>query len=231
MSKLNYLSGVYRGKVAKQYGLETAINKSPVEERLYLSFDGLDGDQCADSRHHGGAERALHQYPAEHYAFWRAKYGTGREWQAPGMGENLSSVGMCEETVCLGDRYQWGEAVIEVSQPRSPCYKLNKRWGIESFAVDMQAVSRCGWLYRVIVPGMVGVHEPLALVERESQPMSLREVCAIFFGDPLNRDGLLKLEQQSRLSASWMDKVTQRLETNEVEDWRVRLLGVRPAQR
>jgi len=225
MSKLNYLRGVYRGKIAQHYGLETAINKSSVEESIYLSLDGLEGDQCADKHHHGGTERALHQYPSEHYAYWRDKYGVDLSWQAPGMGENLSSVGMSEETVCLGDRYQWGEALIEVSQPRSPCFKLNKRWGIENFSVDMQTISRCGWLYRVIVPGMVGLSEPLELADREFQAMTLREVCERFFGDPLNKEGLLKLKQQKKLSVSWMDKVVRRLETNEVESWNARLLG------
>ena len=225
MSKLIYLNGVYRGKVARHYGLETAINKSPVETELYLSFAGLEGDECGDSRHHGGSERALHQYPCEHYAYWCNKYGADFEWQAPGMGENLSSTGMSEETVCLGDRYQWGGALIEVSQPRSPCYRLNKRWGIENFSVDMQDISRCGWLYRVIEEGVVAVNKPLELVGREPNAMTLRAVCESFFGDPLNKDGLLKLKQQKKLSVSWMNKVVKRLETNEVESWDVRLLG------
>lgn len=226
MSKAIYLKGVYRGQVAQQYGLETAINKSPVTEDVFLTFDGLEGDQCGDQRHHGGAERALHQYPREHYAYWRDKYGADFDWQAPGMGENLSSIGMSEETVCLGDRYRWGEAIIEVSQPRSPCYRLNRRWGIEQFSVDMQAISRCGWLYRVIEQGMVGLQQPLELIQRESEAMTLREICEIFFGDPLNKAGLQKLRQQHKLSVSWMDKVLKRIETNEVEAWNIRLLGM-----
>ncbi|WP_028468053.1 MOSC domain-containing protein [Neptunomonas japonica] len=225
MSNQNYLDKVYCGQVAQHYGLETAIDKSAVNTDLYLSITGLESDQCADQHHHGGAERALHQYPLEHYAFWRKKYGSDHKWQAPGMGENLSCTGMTEDTVCLGDRYQWGEAIIEVSQPRSPCFKLNKRWDIEDFSVDMQALRRCGWLYRVIQPGVVSVKQPLVLVGREPNAMTIREVCEVFFGDPLNKDGLLTLKQQCKLSASWMDKVVQRLEKNEVENWNFRLLG------
>lgn len=225
MISQNYLNAVYCGRVAQRHGLETAIDKSAVNKDIYLSTVGLEGDQCADQHHHGGLERALHQYPLEHYAYWQKKYGVDNKWQAPGMGENLSSEGMTEDTVCLGDRYQWGEAIIEVSQPRSPCFKLNKRWGIDSFSVDMQELSLCGWLYRVIQPGIVSEIQPLVLVEREPNAMTIREVCEIFFGDPLNKDGLLTLKQQCKLSESWMDKVRQRIENNKVENWSFRLLG------
>lgn len=225
MNNQHYLDRVYCGKVAQRYGLETAIDKLAIDKDIYLSSIGLEGDQCADQRHHGGLERALHQYPSEHYAYWLKKYGVDHNWQAPGMGENLSSEGMTEDTVCLGDRYRWGEAIIEVSQPRSPCFKLNKRWGIDEFSVDMQELSRCGWLYRIIQPGIVNKKLPLVLVERVSNAMTVREACDVFFGDPLNMDGLLKLKQQCRLSSSWMDKVIQRLERSEVENWSFRLLG------
>ena len=123
-------------KVVLRYGIETAIDKEPVVGCLHLSLTGLVGDECADKEHHGGLERALHQYPAEHYLYWQQKYGAdyieNMHDHIAGMGENISSLGMTEEFVCLGDRYQWGEAIIEVSQPRSPCFKLNKRWGIET---------------------------------------------------------------------------------------------------
>lgn len=237
MKSQHYLTNIYCGKVAQRYGLETAIDKQPVQGALYLSPEGLAGDECGDKIHHGGVERALHQYPAEHYAYWQRKYpGNSEEniaeikleqvsWQAGGMGENLSSLGMTEETVCLGDRYQWGEAIIEVSQPRSPCFQLNKRWGVENFSVDMQDVSRCGWLYRVIKPGMVSVAEPLQLINQVDNVMTIKAVCDVYFNDPLNKEGLLQLKQQSRLSATWMDKVVHRLETNGVESWNFRLFG------
>lgn len=220
----HYLTSIYCGKVAERYGIETAIDKQPVNTSLYLSFGGLAGDECADKLHHGGLERALHQYPAEHYAYWQEKYNTDNAWQAAGMGENISSIGMTEQTVYLGDRYQWGEAIIEVSQPRSPCFKLNKRWGIENLSVDMQDVSRSGWLYRVIQPGMVSVNEPLELIDRVANAMTITAVCETFFGDPLNNEKLLVLKKQSRLSDSWMEKIVRRLASNEVENWNFRLL-------
>jgi len=239
MNSKHYLTNIYCGKVAQRYGFETAIDKLPIKNSLYLSVEGLAGDECANKEHHGGLERALHQYPAEHYSYWQEKYADhfaanneanhtmdkAVNWQAAGMGENLSSLGMTEETVCLGDRYQWAEAIIEVSQPRSPCFQLNKRWGIESFSVDMQEISRCGWLYRVIQPGFVSADEPLELIARVSNAMTIKAVCDVFFNDPLNKVGLLQLQQQNTLSNSWMEKVVQRLATNQVESWDFRLRG------
>lgn len=219
------LCGLFKGKVNECYGLNTAINKSIITEPVYLSLLGIEGDQCADKRHHGGLERALHQYPVEHYQYWQQRHSSKLLWRAPGMGENLSSIGMSEHNVCVGDKYQWGEAIIEVSQPRSPCFKLNKHWGVEKLSVEMQELSLCGWLYRIIQPGMVSVNEKLVLLERPYNAMTIYQVCELFFGDPLNKAGLAKLKQQTKLSASWMSKIEQRLATNQVENWDFRLLG------
>lgn len=222
----HYLKGVYTGTVKHKYNMYSAIDKQRVDAEIYLSPTGLAGDECADGHHHGGAQRALHQYPSEHYRYWQEKYAVGADWQAPGMGENMSSKGMTEKTVHIGERYRWGEAVIEVSQPRSPCFKLNKRWGIADFSSDMQAISRCGWLYRVIQPGQVSVEEPLVGIGHAADAMSLYDICAIFFGDPLNRQGLQRLEQQHKLSDSWRNAVVRRLQTRQVEDWQKRLVGM-----
>lgn len=229
MKSKHYLTAIYCGKVAQRYGMETAMDKYSVEGSLYLSLNGLAGDDYADKKNHGGADRALTQFPTEHYTYWQEKYGANfaerADEQVSGMGENLSSIGMTEESVCLGDRYQWGEAVIEVSQPRSPCYKLNKRWAVETFSVDMQAVSRCGWLYRVITPGKVSVEQPLELIARVDNAMTIKAVCDSFFANPLNNEKLLGLREQSTLADSWMEKVEQRLATNKIENWNFRLLG------
>ncbi|WP_286239141.1 MOSC domain-containing protein [Neptuniibacter halophilus] len=219
------LLGVYRGAVTQRYGLQTAIAKCPVDTPVYLSELGLEGDQCADLRHHGGLDRALHHYPREHYAFWQQQCPESGHWQAPGMGENLSTLGMTEATVCLGDRLRWGDAEIEVSQPRSPCFKLNRRWQVADFAAQMQRSGRCGWLYRVVKPGRVSISEPLVLIDRLAQAMTVAQVCQIYFGDPLQEQGLRQLLSQSALAASWREKIEQRLQTGQVEPWHFRLQG------
>ena len=225
MEVKHYLTNLYCGKVTKCYGFDTAIDKQSISNSIYLSQQGLVGDECADKNHHGGADRALHQYPLEHYDFWLKKHADKAAWVAPGMGENISVKGMTESTVYIGDIYVWGDAIIEVSQPRSPCFKLNKRWKIDTMSIDMQESGHCGWLYRVIQSGMVSVNDPLILSNRVSNAMTVREVCEVFFGDPLNRDKLLKLRQQAKLSVSWSEKVNQRLKKHTVENWQLRLYG------
>lgn len=224
-SNIYRLKALYTGKVSQRYGFDTAIDKRVITQPLYLSMEGLEGDECADNRHHGGLERALHQYPSEHYQYWRELYPSRSPWQAPGMGEKLSSTGMTEHNVYIGDQYQWGEAIIEVSQPRSPCFKLNKRWDLDGFAEQMQVLSFCGWLYRVIQPGVVSVEQPLSLLSRVNNGMSVFRVCQYFFADPLNQHGLLRLSEQTKLSTSWMRKVKARIHSQQVEDWHMRLSG------
>lgn len=220
----HYLNGVYCGKIATRYGIQTAIDKHGVEQSLYLSLHGLAEDESADPKHHGGPERALHQYPLEHYAYWQQQYPS-INWQIPGMGENISSIGMTEHNVYLGDRYQWGDAIIEVSQPRSPCYKLNKRWGNANISLDMQQSGHCGWLYRVIQPGTVSVSQPLILQQRLANALSVAKTSQLFFTDPLNPEHLALLKQQTTLSVSWMSKIVLRIETQQVENWHFRLHG------
>ncbi|EGU31071.1 hypothetical protein VII00023_08674 [Vibrio ichthyoenteri ATCC 700023] len=219
------VAGIYVGKVTQFHGMRTAMNKGACDGELFLAKTGLDGDECADSKFHGGVERALHQYPAEHYDYWAAQYRSESEWCAPGMGENISTLGMTEADVCIGDRYQWGEAIIEVSQPRSPCMKLSQRWGVENFSIDMQQLSRCGWLYRVVQTGKVSAKQPLVLIERVENPLSILAICERYFADPLNVAGLEELLAQDRLSTSWRSNVEKRLATGEVENWNFRLLG------
>lgn len=212
------------GKINTTFGFESALDKQQAIERLFLSETGLQGDECGDPKHHGGTERALHQYPAEHYAYWQTQYPE-RDWQAPGMGENISTLGMMEDSVHIGDRYQWGEAIIEVSQPRSPCYKLNIRWNAEGMSDQMQQLSYCGWLYRVIKTGHVSVEDNLVLLARDDTALTVKQVADYFFNDPLNRDGLAKIIASEKLTQKWRDTAEKRLATGEVEVWDYRLLG------
>ena len=212
------------GKINTVFGFETALDKQQATARIFLSEVGLQGDECADPKHHGGVERALHQYPAEHYAYWQSQF-PDRGWQAPGMGENISTVGMKEHTVCIGDRYQWGEAIIEISQPRSPCYKLNIRWNAEGMSEQMQQLSYCGWLYRVIQTGYVSQDDDLVLLSRDESALTVKQVADYFFNDPLNADSLAKIVASDKLTQKWRDTAEKRLVTGEVEVWDYRLFG------
>src|SRR5690606_15630671 len=148
-------------------GSRSAIAKTPRSGPVRIGELGLDGDEQGDRRVHGGVDKAVHHYPFEHYARWRAELGPLPVLAAPGaFGENLSSAGLDESNVCLGDRYALGSVVLEVSQGRQPCWKLNDRFGVRDMARRVQDTGRTGWYYRVLQPGVARAGDTLQLLER-----------------------------------------------------------------
>ncbi len=217
---------IFIGNVCNNYGMNTAIDKTPIQGDCYLSPLGFEGDQCASTKVHGGVERALHHYPREHYQTLASIYPKSPAFlQGLGMGENLSTIGMIEENVYIGDRYQLDEAIIEVSQPRSACFKLNTRWQVSDLSTVIQQRNLCGWLYRVIKPGQVRAGSELTFLSRPDSAMSISQVCGIFFHDPLNFQRLEKLATLQGLSVGWQNKSIERLESGVVESWQMRLFG------
>ncbi|MCY1267323.1 6-N-hydroxylaminopurine resistance protein [compost metagenome] len=219
------IQGVFIGKVEEVWGgLLSGIDKLPTDQECWLGNDGLPGDEQADLRHHGGLDRALHHYPAEHYRHWRKQYPQQR-WQQPAFGENLSTFGISEADVCIGDLFRWGDALLEVSQPRSPCYRLGVRWNLAELPRQVQEQGRCGWFYRVRRAGMVSAAAPLELVQRHYPELSVARLLDWYFGTPLDRTALRLMLACEALSLRWRKTAARRLASGEVEDWTARLLG------
>ncbi|NMH65928.1 MOSC domain-containing protein [Shewanella salipaludis] len=217
---------VLSGRVAPlETGLPSAIDKRPIERNIWLSPEGLNGDQQADKKHHGGSERALHLYPLEHYHYWQQRYPESSGFNPGAFGENLSASGFLESTVCIGDIFQLDEAVIQVSQPRSPCFKLNHSFMRSDMALTVQINGNGGYLFRVLTPGHVHPEARMSLLARQWPELTVREVAWRFFNDPLNKAFLGRLSECEVLSESWQSKVRQRLQSGLVEDWNKRLFG------
>lgn len=220
------IQGVFIGKAEDiGGGLSCAQHKQRVEHRLWLWPQGLGHDEQGDARFHGGPERALHHYPAEHYAHWRALYPT-RQWSLPCFGENLSSLGLLEDQVCIGDIFRWGDTLLQVSQPRSPCYRLNRHGELPEFPQVVQDSGRCGWFYRVLKPGFVSVENCFELVQRSYPSLSVAQALHHFYHFPMERAGLQQLQRCPALSARWREAAAQRLRSGRLEDWTARLLGL-----
>ncbi|PHM74014.1 6-hydroxyaminopurine reductase [Xenorhabdus kozodoii] len=221
-----YYPQVYRGKISPSETLGfSAINKRVVNGRLQLTSLGLEGDEQAESRFHGGADRALCHYPREHYLFWKRQFTELSElFVSPLFGENISTEGITEDNVYIGDIFQWGETLLQVTQPRSPCYKLNLITNISDFAAMMQDNGRCGWLYRVISPGLVNTSEPIKLLSRNSD-VSVREAISIAFHNPFDEELYRRLMGVAGLSASWHLTMQKRILHGKIEDFNRRLLG------
>ncbi|AKJ43609.1 6-hydroxyaminopurine reductase [Pragia fontium] len=217
---------VYLGKIEPYEGHSpSAINKRAANGELTLTALGFEGDEQAETRHHGGADRALCHYPREHYAYWQAQYPEQAEqFVAPLFGENISTTGLNEENVYIGDIFRWGKALIQVTQPRSPCYKLNFHCDIGDFARTMQNSGRCGWLYRVISAGSVNSQQALELVSRNSD-LSVAEAISIAFNAPFDAEQYRRMLAAAGLSASWSKNMQMRLLNRSIEDMERRLVG------
>ncbi|CEE91204.1 conserved hypothetical protein [Xenorhabdus nematophila str. Anatoliense] len=216
---------VYRGKIisSEKWG-PSAVNKLLVNGRLQLTSLGLEGDEQAEG-FHGGPDRALCHCPREHYLFWKRQFPELMEtFVSPLFGENLSTEGMTEDNVYIGDIFQWGEALIQITQPRSPCYKLNLITGISDFSAMMQNNGCCGWLYRVISAGFVSTGEPIKLLSRNSD-VSVTEAISIAFHSPFDEEQYRRLMGVAGLSASWNLTMQKRITHGKIEDFNRRLFG------
>ena len=216
------------GPVAPLQGTQakSAIAKRPVAGRLWLGPEGFDGDAQADRRVHGGPEKAVHHYPLDHYQAWRVDLGDLPVLGAPGaFGENISGAGLTEETVAVGDIFQLGGALLQVSQGRQPCWKLNHRFGIPDMARRVQDSGRTGWYYRVLQQGMVAPGDDLVLIDRLAPAWTLCRLWRTMYVDRLNRAELASIAGLDVLAEGWRRYAQRRLDSGRVEDWRPRLEG------
>lgn len=212
-------------------GLTSAIHKQPISAPVRCTFAGLEGDEQCDLRHHGGPDRALHYYPADHYLWWQT-WQTALDlpaprtpWQPAAFGENLSGLGLTEAQACIGDVYRLGEALIQISQPRPPCFKLNQRFGYGQMSQVMQLNGRCGWLLRVLEEGMVSPESAMELVDRPYPELTVKRTADILFNQVRNEADLLMLLENPALSPNWRQHADDWLEHGTVADWQRRLLG------
>lgn len=223
---MRYPVDVFSGKIQDYVGSRpSAIGKIQVDGELMLTELGLEGDEQAETKIHGGPDRALCHYPREHYLYWAREFPEqADQFVAPAFGENLSTDGLTEQNVYIGDIFRWGEALIQVTQPRSPCFKLNFHFGISDMANLMQNCGKTGWLCSVIAPGMVSADSPLELVSRVSD-VSVEEAIAIAWHMPFDDEQYHRLLSAAGLSKSWTRTMQKRRLSGTIEDSSRRLWG------
>jgi MOSC domain-containing protein YiiM len=143
----------------------SAIFKSPVPGPVWMRRLNIDGDAQADLKNHGGADKAALAYGASRYDYWRRDL-PDVAWVHGAFGENLTIDGLTEDDVCIGDVYAIGAARVEVSQQRSPCWKLARRWHIKDLAARVQKTGYTGWYLRVLAEGEIAPDMEITLVDR-----------------------------------------------------------------
>ena len=193
----------------------SAIDKRPFEGPVMIRSFGIEGDMVADTRHHGGPDMAVHWYPADHYAEWDAWLGGHDLLSGPAaFGENLMANGPVETEVCIGARFRFGEAVLEISQPRAPCWKIEHRFGRKGMVKRILAQHTCGWYLRVIEEGRAETGDELVMIEEGHSDWSVARAFAALYDpdcDP-NAEELAALASLDRLSGEWRDKAQKRSE-------------------
>jgi MOSC domain-containing protein YiiM len=192
------------GSLATSKGVvRTAIAKTPVTGRAAVAADGLAGDEQI-SPSHGGPDRALCVYPSEHYAHWNARV-------APAFGENVTSAGVLETETVIGEVWRIGTALVRVSQPRSPCYKVAARLGIPDLVIRARRARFTGMHLRVLEPGELAAGDAIELVERPAHGITVAHaVCARFDPAP-GRALVAAVLALPELAEEWREKTAPRL--------------------
>ncbi len=191
--------------------LKTGIFKRPVSGALKLNQTSLEGDGQADLVNHGGVHKAVYAYPFEHYAYWQEQLGC-EKLQCGSFGENLTTQGLLEEELAIGDRLAINNAVLEVSQPRIPCYKLALALKqAPEFVRTFAHSGRLGFYLRVITTGRLHVGAPIEIVRRDPQRISVAEICSLYFTDTDNCERMAAAARLKPLSQNIVKVFEQRL--------------------
>ena len=190
--------------------VRTGIFKQPVEGRVQVRRLNLDGDAQGDLSVHGGPDKAVYAYSFDHYDYWTKKLG--RHDLPPGQfGENFTVEGMTEEEVFLGDVFRIGEALVEVSQPRLPCFKLALKMGDPKFPKQFLASGRLGFYLRVLEEGAVGAGDEITRVSTDPERLTIAEVAKLASEEKGNRELARRALRVPALATAWREWLEERL--------------------
>ncbi|QDU98231.1 MOSC domain-containing protein [Lignipirellula cremea] len=204
----------------------TGFHKTPTDQPLWLARENLAGDGQADLVHHGGPHKAVCVYPADHYPYWETTLD--RDLPHGAFGENFTLAGLTETQICIGDTWAIGSALLQVSQPRQPCFKLARRWNVKDLAHQVQQNGRTGWYFRVLVEGEVAAGMRLALQERPHPEWTVALANQIMHHDPKNAQAAAGLAAVPLLSPNWQESLLKRVRQQTPVDERLRLDGGLP---
>jgi MOSC domain-containing protein YiiM len=187
----------------------TSIYKEPVDGRVMLRTMNLDGDGQADLENHGGVYQAAYVYSVENYDHWCRELG--RYYLFGQFGENFTVEGMAEDDIYIGDVFGVGDALVEVTQPRTPCFKLGIKMGMPKFPKMFLSSGRVGFYLRVLREGEVGAGDAFERIEECPERVSVREMSRLLFFEPENLEGAKRALRVRALSPGWRNSFENRL--------------------
>lgn len=191
--------------------LSTAIFKEPISGPVEVGELGLAGDDQADKSVHGGVDKAVYAYSQENYDWWQTQL-QGRELVPGEFGENLTVEGMTDDLVYVGDQYQIGTALLEVTQPRQPCMKLGVKMKSPVFVKLFHQAVRPGFYLRVLRPGVLSAGDSITRIHRADHSLSIAELYRLRFDRSTSKDELQRIAETPALSAAWRDDIHQLLQ-------------------
>jgi len=189
----------------------SGICKEPAVGPVWLGKTGLSGDGQADLKHHGGSDKAVLAYAEAHYPRWQKELGLPRFFHGA-TGENFVISGQSEASACIGDIYRIGKAVVQVSQPRQPCWKPARRWNVPDLALRMQNTGRTGWYFRVLEEGAVETGTEVILLDRPYPQWTIARCNEIMYRRREDRESAMQLAACPSLSESWVRTLLKRAE-------------------
>jgi MOSC domain-containing protein YiiM len=185
----------WRGKEVK-----TGIYKYPVNEPIYLEAEDVKNDHVIDRKHHGGADKACYAYSLDHYNYWKNRY-PDVEFHYGIFGENLTVEGLQETDIFIGDIFQMGDARVQATQPRQPCFKLGVRFGSPKIIKQFVDSGFSGVYFRVLKPGAVKAGDQLLQVEKQNT-LSVQKVFELLYADAFEKDAVQIALADSNLAES-----------------------------
>lgn len=215
---VSQILGLYTGKPRAFRGDEmSSIGRTETHGPIFLSKMGLLGDKFADSKHHGGADKALHIYPFEHYRRWQQMLGDHDLLKSAGaFGENISATGMTEDIIYIGDRFEIGDAIIECSHGRQPCWKIEHYFGRKNMVADILQHGHCGLYFRVIKEGMIAKDDRIVQIQAAGvsdanapRRWSVAKLFHLLYSDQhqKHQDDLRDLMALDALAEAWKKRV------------------------
>lgn len=223
------IGGLYMGKVEHKWedNTPTAIDKKIVDHAVDITFIGFNEDQQADLTVHGGPEKAIHHYPSDHMAFWRELFPDhASKFVAGCFGENISTTGLDETNLCLGDILKLGTATVEICQGRQPCWKLSEHLDLIPLAMQFQKSGRTGWYYRVLEEGKVQAGDVITVIKRPLPNWTLKRLIKARFNPKIDIQTAEELCDLPALSESWKAAFLKKCSVGYVEDTKRRLRGL-----
>ncbi|HVN54185.1 MAG TPA: MOSC domain-containing protein [Anaerolineaceae bacterium] len=181
----------------------TSIFKEPAPGPVWLGKFDVEGNYQANQKVHGGPDKAVNCYPAEHYPFWQVELGRAEKAANGSFGENFTTHGLIEDAVCIGDVYRVGEAIVQVSQPRQPCDTLASRWGVPDFIERVNTAGKMGWYLRVLQEGHVQAGDVIKLEDRHFEEWTILRAMEIMTCPEIDPASTRALAQCSLLSEDW----------------------------